>query len=175
MDVQADLLTRSGFGGLGPSPLQSIWGNLACLALAMEPSAAAGQDRPPPADALITPADMQVTLTDALQVMAAAGVTAGYGLARFGMGQETDRLLWRSVSINQLLYAFACREGNGASAHTPNRLLQAVFWTVAGSHLLATLLSGGLGRAAGNVLALGVSAGLSRLLVKPPASRPLSR
>lgn len=176
MDVQADLLTRSGFGGLGPSPLQSIWGNLACLALALEPPAADGQDRPPPVDALITPADVQATLTDALQVMAASGVAAGYGLARFGMGPETDRLLWRSLSINQLLYAFACREGNGASAHTPNRLLQAVFWAVAGGHLLATLLSGGPGRAAGNILALGVSAGLSRLLVKPPASAgPLSR
>jgi Ca2+-transporting ATPase len=111
MDVLADLLTRRGFGGRGPSPLQSIWGNLACLALALEPTTAAGNDRPPPADALITREDMQTAVTDALQVMAAAGVTAGYGLARYGIGAETDRLLWRSVSINQLLYAFACREG----------------------------------------------------------------
>jgi len=174
MDVQADLLARSGFGGRGPSPLQSIWGNLACLALALEPTAADGKDRPPTADALITPEDVQATVTDALQVMAAAGVTAGYGLARYGIGSETDRLLWRSVSINQLLYAFTCREGKGASAHTPNRLLQAVFWAAAGGHLLATLLSGGPGRAAGNALALGVSAWLSRLLVKPPASAPAS-
>jgi hypothetical protein len=145
---------------------------LASLALALEPIPADGQERLPTADALITPADVQATVTDALQVMAAAGVTAGYGLARYGIGAESDRLLWRSVSINQLLYAFVCREGNGASAHTPSRLLQIVFWAAAGGHLLTTLLSGGAGRAAGNVLALGVSAGLSRLLVKPPASAP---
>jgi Ca2+-transporting ATPase len=172
MDVLADLLTRSGFGGRGPSPLQSIWGNLACLALALEPTAADGKDRPPPADALITPEEVQATVTDALQVMAAAGVTTGYGLARYGMGSETDRLLWRSVSINQLLYAFACREGNGASPHRPNRLLQAAFWAAAGGHLLATLLSGGPGRAAGNALALGASAWLSRLMTKPAAPLP---
>ena len=63
-------------------------------------------------------------------------------------------ILTRSVFINQLLYAFACREGNGASAHTPNRLRQAFFRATAGGHLLATLLSGGPGRAAGNLLAL---------------------
>jgi Ca2+-transporting ATPase len=174
MDVLADFLARSGFGGRGPSSLQSIWVNLACLALALEPAAADGKDRPPPADALISPEDVKATVTDAMQVMAAAGVTAGYGLVRYGMGPEADRLLWRSVSINQLLYAFACREGNGASVHPPNRLLQAVFGAVAGGHLLATLLSGGLGRAAGNALALGVSAGLARFLAKPPASAPAS-
>jgi hypothetical protein len=111
-------------------------------------------------------------VTDALQVMAAAGVTTGYGLARYGMGSETDRLLWRSVSINQLLYAFVCREGNGASPHRPNRLLQAAFGAVAGGHLLATLLSGGPGRAAGHALALGASAWLSRLMTKPAAPLP---
>lgn len=174
MDVMADLLTRSGFGGRGPSPLQSIWSNLACLALALEPTAVDGKDRPPAADALIAPADMQAAVTDALQVMAAAGVTAGYGLARYGIGAETDRLLWRSVSINQLLYAFACREANGASPNTPNRLLQAAFWAVAGGQLLATLLSGGPGRGVVNALALGLSAWLSRILVKPQASAPTS-
>jgi hypothetical protein len=171
MDVSADLLTRSGFGGQGPSPLQSIWGNLACLALAIEPAAGGGvNDRPPATEALITPEDMQAALTDALQVMAASGVTAGYGLARYGMGAEADRLLWRSVSINQLLYAFTCREANGALHQRPHRLLQTIFWAVAGGHVLATLLSGGPGRGIANVLALVASAWLSRLLVKPQAS-----
>ena len=166
MDVWADLLTRSGFGGQGPSPLQSLWGNLACLSLAIEPAAADAKDHPPAADALITPADMQATLTDALQVMAASGVAAGCGLARYGMGTETERLLWQSVSINQLLYAFTCREANGASSHPPHRLLHALFWAVAGGHLMATLLSGGLGRGLFNAFALGVSAWLSRIMFR---------
>jgi P-type Ca2+ transporter type 2C len=170
MDILADLLSRSGFGGRGPNPLQSLWGSLACLALALEPAAVDGNDRPPAADALISPKDMQIAGADALKVLAATGVTAGYGLGRYGLSAETDRLLWSSHSINQLLYAFACREANGGLHHPPHRLLQAVFWAVAGGHLVATLLTGGPGRGLFNALALGVSAWLSRILVKPQAS-----
>jgi Ca2+-transporting ATPase len=167
MDVSADLLTRSGFGGQGPSPLQSIWGNLACLALAIEPAAGGGvNDRPPATEALITPEDMQAALIDALQVMAASGVTAGYGLARYGMGAAADRLLWRSLSINQLLYAFACREGSGVAHQPPHPLLQALFWAVTGGHLLATLLSGGAARGVADALVLAVSAWLSRIMFR---------
>jgi Ca2+-transporting ATPase len=172
MDVLSDLLARSGFAGGGPSPLQSIWSNLACLALALEPAAVDGKDRPPAADALISPEDMHIAATDALKVMASSGITAGYGLARYGIGAETDRLLWRSHSINQLLYAFVCRDASGTSSHAPHRLLPAVFWAVSGGHLLATLLSAGLGRGIANALALGASAWLSRLLVKPQPSLP---
>jgi Ca2+-transporting ATPase len=172
MDVLADVLVRSGFGGRGPSPLQSVWSNLACLALAIDPSSGDGRDPGPVADALITPEDMQIAVTDSLRVMAATGITAGYGLAICGVGPQADRLLWRSASINQLLYAFACRDAHGASSHAPHRLLPAVFWAVSGGHLLATLLSAGLGRGIVNALALGASAWLSRLLVKPQPSLP---
>jgi Ca2+-transporting ATPase len=172
MDVLADLLTRSGFGGRGPSPLQSVWTNLACLSLAIEPAATDGNEPRPPADALIRPEDAQAAVTDALQVMAASGVTAGYALARYGIGAQSDRLIWRSAAINQLLYAFACREADGASPPRRNRLLEAVFMAVAGGHLLLTLLSGGPGRAAVDILALGLSAWISRRLAKPPAPAP---
>ena len=170
MDVAADVAVRCGFGGQGPSPLQSVWSNLACLALAIEPSSADGGHRPTEAEALITSKDMQAAAADASKVMAAAGVAAGYGLALYGMGARADRLQWRSVSINQLLYAFACREADGASSHSPHRLLPAVFWAVAGGHLLATLISGGPLRGLADALALGVSAWLSRTLVKPAGS-----
>jgi hypothetical protein len=115
---------------------------------------------------------MQIAVTDSLRVMAATGITAGYGLASCGVGPQADRLLWRSASINQLLYAFACRDARGASSHAPHRLLPAVFWAVSGGHLLATLLSAGLGRGIVNALALGASAWLSRLLVKPQPALP---
>jgi Ca2+-transporting ATPase len=170
MDVLADVLVRSGLGGRGQSPLQSVWANLACLALALEPSSASGQGRPPSAEALITPAEMQSAVADALKVMAATGVTAGYGLVRYGSGSGADRLLWRSASINQLLYASSCRDASGTSSHTPHWLLPVVFWAVSGGHLLATLLSAGLASGIANALALGASAWLSRLLVKPQAS-----
>jgi len=172
MDVLSDLLARSGLGGLGPSPLQSVWSNLACLALAIEPSSGDGRDPLPVADALITPQDMQTAVADSLRVMAATGITAGYGLARFGVGPEADRLFWRSASINQLLYAFSCRDVNEASSRASHWLLRTVFWTVSGGHVLATLLSGGLGRGLVNALALGVSAYLSRCWAQPPASAP---
>ena len=170
MDVAGDVLIRSGVGGQGMGPLQSVWSNLACLALALEPSSGDGRDPAPIADALITPQDMRAAVADSLRVMAATGITAGYGLAVAGNGQPADRLLWRSASINQLLHAFACRDAHGASSRTSHWLLPAVFWAVAGGHLLATLLSGGPGRGLANALALGVSAWLSRLLVQPQAS-----
>jgi Ca2+-transporting ATPase len=172
MDVLSDLLARSGSGGLGPSPLQSVWSNLACLALAIEPSTRDGRDPVPVTDALITPQDMQTAVADSLRVMAATGITAGYGLARYGIGPEAGHLFWRSASINQLLYAFSCRDINGTSSQPSHALLRGVFWAVSGGHALATMLSGGLGRGLANALALGVSAWLSRLLVQPPASAP---
>jgi Ca2+-transporting ATPase len=172
MDVAADVLVRSGFGGRGPNPLQNVWSNLACLALALEPSSTDGREPPPAAEAIITSEDMRAARADALKVMAAAGVTAGYGLARYGAGGPADRLPWRSAAINQLLYAFACREANGAAPHSPHRLLPAVCGVVAGGHLLATLLSGGLARGLTDALLLGVSAWLSRVLVGPAESAP---
>jgi len=167
MDVLSDLMVRSSLGGQGPNPFQSVWSNLACLALAIEPSSGDGRDPAPVADALITPKDMQVAVADSLRVMAATGTTAGYGMARYGIGPEADRLFWQSASINQLLYAFSCRDVNGASSRPSHGLLRSVFWAVSGGHVLATLLSGGLGRGLANALALGVSAWLSRLLVHP--------
>jgi Ca2+-transporting ATPase len=174
MDVFADLLTRSGFGGRGPSPFQSVWSNLACLALALEPAADAGLESRPAADALIRSSDVQATVADALQIMGASGVAAGYAMARYGTGARADRLLWRSAAVNQLLYAFACRKADGAGRPRSNRMLQAIFLAVAGGHLLSILLSGGFGRAAADALAIAVSAGLSRMLTgaPPPIRRP---
>jgi len=167
MDVLSDLLARSGSEGLGPSPLQSVWSNLAGLALAIEPSSGDGRDPLPVRDALITPQDMQTAVEDSLRVMAATGITAGFGLARYGVDPEAGRLFWRSAAINQLLYAFSCRDVNGASSRPSHALLRSVFWAVSGGHILATLFSGGLGRGLVNTLALGVSAWLSRLLIQP--------
>jgi hypothetical protein len=146
--------------------LQSVWSNLACLALAIEPSSGDGRNPAPIADALITPQEMRAAVADSARIMAASGVTAGYGLAVAGNGQAAGRLLWRSASVNQLLHAFACRDAHGASSRTSHWLLPAVFWAVAGGHLLATLLSGGPGRGLADTLALGVSAWLSRALVR---------
>ncbi len=162
MDTAADILIRSGLGGQGISPLQSVWSNLACLALAIEPSSGDGRNPAPIADALITPQEMRAAVADSARIMAASGVTAGYGLAVAGNGQAAGRLLW----LNQLLHAFACRDAHGASSRTSHWLLPAVFWAVAGGHLLATLLSGGPGRGLADTLALGVSAWLSRALVR---------
>jgi Ca2+-transporting ATPase len=174
MDVLAELVTHIGFGGRGASPLQSAWNSVACLSLALEPADDDGAEPPPAADALITPEDTRQSMTEALQVLAAGGVAAAFGLGRYGPGSQTDRLLWRSVSINQLLYALACRERNGVPPHRPNRLLLASVWAAAGAHLLATLLSSGPARAAYDLFALGLSAGLYRFLFKAPASEPLA-
>jgi Ca2+-transporting ATPase len=168
MDVAADLAARSGIGGAGPSPWQSVWGNLACLALALEPAAADGREPPPPAD-LITPAEARAATADAVKALAAAAVAGGLGRAGAGPGSDADRLLWQSVSLNQLLLAFTCRGRDGA-APPPNRRLQAVFWALAASHLFAALLAGGPVRAAGDILALAAGAALFRRLAQAEPS-----
>jgi Ca2+-transporting ATPase len=174
MDVLADFVTRSGLGGPGPNPLQSVWANLACLSLALAPAATDGSEPPAPADALFSPEDVRTTVADALKVMAASGAAAGYGIARYGIGPQSAELIWRSAAINQLLYAFTCREANGAVRQVPNRMLQALFLAVAGGHLLFTLLSASPGRAAADILALGLSAWISRRMTGPPAAAQAS-
>jgi hypothetical protein len=174
MDVFSDLLTRSGIGGQGPSALQSVWTNLACLALTRDPATLDALSAEPfdPGAALVTPQDTQTAVRDGLKVMAAAGATAGYSLARHGVGPEAGRLFWRSWSTNQLQYAESVREatGNGSAQAPSNLLLRSVLWGMAGSHLLSTLLGGkGIGVFM-DAAALAASAWLSRALCQTKRS-----
>lgn len=86
-----------------------------------------------------------------------------------GSGARSAELLWRSTAVNQLLYAFACREANGAVRRSPN-LLRALFAALAGGHVLLACRAAGPARAAADILALGLCAWVSQRWTRPRPS-----
>jgi Ca2+-transporting ATPase len=144
-DIMMDFGTGGG-GALVPSVWQSVWTNLACLSLALEPPESKTLDRPPldPRDGLVGSSDMEGTVKDAAKLIGAASPAALYGLARYGAGPQASALFSRSLSINQVLYALSCRERNGIpKAERPsNRLLEVTLFGVVGGYFLATILPG---------------------------------
>ena len=157
MDLSADLASRAG-GLAAPSPLQSIWSNLACLQLALEPAEPDRMNRPPdPEDAmLLTDEDTRDAVADALRATAAAALAGGLESVGLGAGA-----FGRSVAVNQMLYAAACR-ANGDAGRPPNRLLEATTWLVCGGYAVATLATGRPAAAVANGLALAFGAWVSR-------------
>jgi Ca2+-transporting ATPase len=166
IDLLAEFATRSGLSTQGLSPLQSIWTNLACLAIAADPARSELMNRPPinPDETLIGEKDVEKTFRDAARITAVSGLTAVYGLAR-DAGPGTSRLFWQSVSINQLLHTLPSGQINDRPSGwaASNKLLQATVIAAAGTHLLSTLLSGGgIIIKALDLAALGASAWLFR-------------
>lgn len=173
MDVAAELAALGGVGGAGPSPWQSVWGNLACLALALEPARADGREPPAAgAAALITPAEARTAAADAFKALAAAALAGAVGRARYGAGRSADRLLRQNAALNQLLLAFVCRQRDGSAPTAPNRRLQALFWALAGSQLLGALWSAGPARAVGDLLTLAAGAAFSASSLRSSGRRP---
>jgi Ca2+-transporting ATPase len=171
IDILVELLSRGAAAAPGTSPYQSIWTNLACLALAADPVESDAMSRAPiGADAtLISASDVEHTFLDMVGLSAASGVAGLIGLARYGMTAEAGRLFWASVSINQLLYAFTARGKDGAASdhRPPNRLLQTTLGVAVGGRLLATVLAGGnIAASAVDIMALAAGAWLSRQLLQ---------
>jgi Ca2+-transporting ATPase len=157
MDLSADLASRVGWLA-APSPLQSIWSNLACLQLALESAEPDRMNRPPAPEGvvLLTDEDTRHAVADALRATAAASFAGGLEAAGLGAGG-----FGRSVAVNQMLYAAACRthEDDG---RPPNRLLEATSWLVCGGYAVATLAAGRPAAAVANGLALALGAWVSR-------------
>ena len=157
MDLAAALASRSGWVG-DVNPLQSVWTNLACLALALEPREFDAPGPPQPADGtcLLTQEDTRRALTDAFKASASAGLAAameGAGIAPQAFG--------RSIAVNQLLYASRCR-ACARTCRSPNRLLDATTRLVAGGYAAAALVQAGSpGGAVANLLALAAGAWIS--------------
>lgn len=144
-EIMMDLAAGGGAGAIS-SVWQSVWTNLACLSLALDPQQSRSLDRPPlePHDGLLRRQDMAGTVQDAGAMLAAASPAALYGLARYGTGSEWSALFSRGLSINQLLYALTCRERdeNPDVQRPPNRLLDMTLIGAVGGYLLATILPG---------------------------------
>jgi Ca2+-transporting ATPase len=168
VDLMSDFTTTAGALGQGISPWQSVGTNLACLSLASERHETVKlHSWPPERSGLMVGSDeFGDTAAEAAKLIAAAGPAGLYGLARYGAGSAASSLLFRSVSINQLLYALACRDGRDdlTVPRVAGPLLRFTLWGAVGGYLALTLLRGVGGMV--DALALGASALLSRSLTK---------
>jgi Ca2+-transporting ATPase len=168
MDVAGDLAAHSSRLS-APGPLQSVWSNLACLGLALEP---AGTDRlsRPPEDVeafLLSEADVRQTTVDALRAAAAAGLAGALEASGGGQGA-----FGRSLGVNQLLYAAACRSRDGLT-RPPSRLLQAATVLAFGGALGATFMTRNPATWILQALAIASGAWLSRLWTRrSPQTEP---
>jgi Ca2+-transporting ATPase len=168
VDLMSDFTATAGTFGRGISPWQSVGTNLACLSLASERHDPVRLHAWPPEQSgpMAGSDEFGETAAEAAKLIAAAGPAALYGLARYGASSAASGLLFRSISINQLLYALACR--NGTDDPTVPReagpLLRLTLWGAVGGYAALTL-SKGLGGVV-DALALGASALLSRALTK---------
>jgi Ca2+-transporting ATPase len=155
MDLAAELVSHTGRVA-GASPLQSVWSSLASLSLALDPAEPGRLDRPPEHEGavLLAEADTRRAVGDALRATAAAAVAGGMEVAGPCAGA-----FGRSVAVNQMLYALACR-ADGETPRPPNRVLEALSWLVCGGYAAATLATGGAA-GLGSGLALAAGAWLS--------------
>ncbi len=156
MDLAAELVSHTGRVA-GASPLQSVWSSLASLVLALDPAEPDRLDRAPEHEGavLLAEADTGRAVGDALRATAAAAMAGGMEVAGLGAGA-----FGRSVAVNQMLYALACR-ADGETARPSNRMLEALNGLVCGGYAAATLMAGGSSAMAGG-MALVAGAWLSQ-------------
>jgi Ca2+-transporting ATPase len=168
VDLMSDFTATAGALGQGISPWQSVGTNLACLSLASERhETVKPHSWPPERSGLMVGSDeFGDTAAEAAKLIAAAGPAGLYGLARYGAGSAASSLFFRSISINQLLYALACRDGDEdpAASRATGPLLRLTLWGAVGGSLALTLFRGFGGVV--DALALGAGALLSRELTK---------
>ena len=181
VDIASQLLSRSGLMERETGAWQPLWTNLACLSLAMDPPDPEIMEREytVPEKGLLSGQEWGATTADGLALMGGAGGAGAYGLLRYGTGQEAGRLFRQSLSVNQLLYADACRAQSSerTGERPPNRMLRTTLGLALGSSLVPFMvfgLGGGpadfLSRAV-DLLAVALGGLLSRAFLDRPSSK----
>jgi Ca2+-transporting ATPase len=116
--------------GLGQplTTMQLLWINLLtdvfpALALAVEPPEPDVLRVPPrdPQEAIIRPSDLGRYGRESLVITAGTMASYGYGLARYGPGQQAGTLAFTTLMFGQLLHAWSCRSDTHG-LFTPERL-----------------------------------------------------
>jgi Ca2+-transporting ATPase len=105
-------------GGLGQplSAMQLLWINLISdiapgLALALEPPEPDVLTLPPrdPHEPIIRNADFRRIAFESAVISTGSLAAYGYGIARYGMGQQAGTMAFISLTVGQLLHALSCR------------------------------------------------------------------
>lgn len=110
--------------------LQSLFRNILCLALALDPSQPAMvQSVPrPPGEPLVGPSTFKTITREATVITMCAMGVGIFGILRYGLGTGAAQLAFQTLGLGQLLHAMRCRSSfNGEAQKTetrvPNRVL----------------------------------------------------
>lgn len=112
------LMFTSITGGLGQplNTIQLLWINLMsdiapALALALEPPEPDVLSQPPrnPDEPIIKTSDFKRIVFESTMLTTGAITAYGYGIFRYGMGQQAGTMAFTSLTIGQLLHSISCR------------------------------------------------------------------
>ena len=101
--------------------LQSLFRNILCLALALDPvQPAMAQSTPrPPGEPLVGSSALR-TIAKEATVIAMCAMGAGIvGILRYGLGTAAARLAFQTLGLGQLLHSMRCRASFNGNAHEP--------------------------------------------------------
>jgi Ca2+-transporting ATPase len=146
MDLLLGLSAEGGLISQGFGPGHAFWTNLTCLSLAHEPALEdAGRLLTPDGrEGLLQGHEMGDALWDSAGIIVCAGAAGGYGMLRYGAGEEAGHLFMRSAAINQHLFARSCREETRDTdgMKPSSTLLHLIVGTAIGTQLAAILFPG---------------------------------
>lgn len=98
------------------NPMQLLWINLITdifpgLALSMEAPAADLMQQPPrnPQEKIIRRQDLMRMARESAIITAGSMAAYGYGFSRYGLGPQSNTILFNSLTIAQLLHSLTCR------------------------------------------------------------------
>jgi len=128
--------------------LQSVSGNLQCLALSLEPpQPEILKNSPrPPEEPLATASDIRRAIHESTAIAAGAVGAGGYGIMRYGIGPKSGSMAFHSLAIGQILYASTCRSRTNDRLKdeqlVPNPYFRTVLFGSLAAQVLAMTLPG---------------------------------
>ncbi len=128
--------------------LQSVSGNLQCLALSLEPpQPKILKNSPrPPEEPLAGASDIKRVIRESTTIAAGAVGAGGYGIMRYGIGPKSGSMAFHSLAIGQILYASTCRSRTNDRIKDeplmPNPYFRTVLFGSLAAQVLAMTLPG---------------------------------
>jgi hypothetical protein len=136
--VLSDVSGLNGTDGHGADALQSVWTNLLGLSLTRTSEAPFATDTGAADEPLIGDEEIQDSMVASTKLIIASAAAAGIALSQNGSIAAAGNLFWRSLAVNQLLYARIVREG--VSRATPPPAGEKVFNGILGTGLIGLLI-----------------------------------
>jgi Ca2+-transporting ATPase len=145
IDVLSDVSGLNGNDGHGADALQSVWTNLLGLSLTRTQEAPFATDTGAAAGPLIGDDEIQDSMVASTKLIIASVAAAGSALSQNRSIATAGNLFWRSLAVNQLLYARIVRGEISREARPPagDRLFNGILGTGLIGLLIPLFRSGG--------------------------------